>query len=374
MADGKGVIAKAAFLKDPKDSDYPKTDWGGSDIAAGDQIPFISESIGTPVDKEDDATLQGGAGLLKADTIGYNTAGSLIVQGRYNNIGRLLACAMGFENPNDEGATYHGSPETVSGKYLHVLELDNVLHRQGWLAGEGRYPSGSGGGTWNDGDQKVRCGALAFKKNVNDWRHNSCMVNRMLIRIEPPRVSFEFDMLGYSTQRGSYNSGNWTLATDKTNLIFPECTFTLSGVATGIARAEIVLENNLAAERDTASGLYIKEPMRNDKRAVTFGFDLARYDSDSTLTDLNNDTERYCSFEFANGDYNFGVYFSAFKYQKIDANIAGTSIIKMTHQCKPYIPGSDQFSAEWSDIVLKKDAEMVIKITDDNSNNYLDEN
>lgn len=375
MSTGLGAISKAAFKKDPKQSAYPKADWGANDIAAGDQIPFLSESISSAVEKEFDNTLQGGAGRVKADTVAKSATGGLVLQARYNNVGRLSAMAMGFENPNDAGATYHGSPETVSGKSKHVLELDDNLHREGWLAGEERYPSGGGGGTWNAGDQKVRSGVLALAKQVNDWKFHSVMVNRMTVRGEMKRVSIEYELIGYNLVRGSYNSANWTLATDKRNVIMPGVlTFKINNTAYGISRYEISLDNNLISERDTASGLFIREPVRNGKRTVQFGFDFLRYESNTFLDNLDNDTERYCSFKHVSNDYALGFYFSAFKFEKIDAPIAGSEIIRMKHQCVPYIPSSDQFASEWSNIQLKKNAEMVCMIIDDNSNNYLDEN
>ncbi len=376
MPTGLGVTSKAAFKKDPKQSTYPKTDWGVNDITTGDQIPFLSESITNDMEKEFDETIQGSAGRKQANTVAKNTQGGLVLQARYNNIGRLIAMAMGFENPNDPGSTYHGSPETVSGKYKHVLELDNNLHRECWLAGEERYPSGSGGGTWLAGDQKVRSGVLAFKKDVSDWKHHSTMVNKMVIKGNMRTVQIEFEMIGYSTGKGSFNSANWTLLTDQRNVILPGgvLTFNLSGTTYGISEYEIALENNLIAERDTASGYFIKEPVRNAKRQITFGFNFLRYETDSLLTDFVSDTERYCSFKHVSSSYALGFYFSAFKFEKVNAPIGGSGVIRMDHSCIPYIPSSDQFASEWSNIALKKNAEMVCMIINDNSNNYFNEN
>jgi hypothetical protein len=374
MSTGKGATAKAAFIKDPQDSSYPYTSWGANDIAALAQIPFLSESIALVPTHEEQATLEGKAGLVSHDRIGLHHGGGLIVQGRYNNIDRLICMAMGYENPNTAGATYHGSPETVTGtKYKHIFELDDILHTQAWASGE-RLPSGSGGGTWDAGDKKVRRGVLAFAKDVSDWRYNSCMVNKMTIKIEPPRVSFEFEILAYSLDRGSYNSGNWTLATSQINLIFPSLVFTLNGTARGISGAEVTLDNHLLAERDTASGLYLAEPMREAKRDTVFGFNFMRYEADTELDILDADTANYCSFKCTSGNYSLGIYFSAFKFEKISAPVAGPGLIRMDHTARAYLPAADQFASEWSNISLIQNKEMVVMVVNDHSANCLTEN
>jgi hypothetical protein len=374
MSTGIGALSKAALKKDPEESAYPKTDWGASDLGSGDQIPFLSEGMAGDNKLEADATLEGKAGLRAADLVALDVAGSLNLQGRFNNIGRLICMALGWENPNVAGATYHGSPETVSAKYKHVFEIDDVLHRQTWTLDGDRLPSGSGGGTWDGADQKVRSGCLIVSKAVSDWRFFSVMVNKMTIKFDPKGTSFVFDLIGYNYSRGSYNSAAFTLATDQRNILFPDYVFSINGAEYGVSNMEIVLDNKLVAERDTATGLYIKEPVRNGMREVTFGFDFLRHESEAFFDDYDAGTARYCSMKAVNGAYNFGVYFSAFKFEKADANIPGAAIIRPKYNCKPYIPAADQFASEWSNIALKKNKEMVIMLTDDHSTNYLTEN
>lgn len=374
MASGLGTLTKAAFKKDGEETAFPKTDWGDSDLGANDAIPLLSESLVYESTRENDATLYGKAGLRCSDEVAKRVRGPITVQARYNDIGRLICAAMGFENPNDSGGTYHGSPESTGGKYKHVIELDDIMHRQTWTLDGDRLPSGGGGGTWDANDQKVRTGNLIIAKSVNDWKFNSVAVNKMSVKIAPERVQIEFDLIGYNHSRGSYNSANFTLATTQTNVIWPHLVFSINGSAVGITKAEINLDNHLEAEADTASGLYIKEPMRGAMRDVTFGFDLARYEADTRLDDLDAGTERYASFVFTSGTYILGFYISAFKFEKIDAPVTGPGIVKMTHTCRAYRPASDQFAAQWSNIALKKNNEMVCMMINDHSTNYLTEN
>jgi hypothetical protein len=262
----------------------------------------------------------------------------------------------------------------VSGKYKHVFELDDVLNRQTWVLDGDRLPSGSGGGTWSAGDQKVRSGCLIVGKQVNDWRFFSCMVNKMKITIEPPRTSFEFELLAYNYGRGSYNSTAFTLATDQRNMIFPDYVFTIGTTEYGISRLEILLDNKLAAERDTVSGLYLAEPVRNGMRTVTFGWDFLRHSDETLFNDADALTERYASIKATSGYYAFGAYFSAFKMEAPEAPASGPGIIRSKYQATAYKPSTDRFSSEWSNIALKKNKEMVLMLVNDHSSNYLTEN
>jgi hypothetical protein len=298
--------------------------------------------------------------------------------GRYNNLGRMLCVALGWENPNDSGATYHGSPEMVSGKRKHVFEIDDVLQRQTWVLDGDRLPSGSGGGTWSSGDQKVRSGCLIIAKEVSDWRFFSCMVNKLKIVIEPPKTTFEFELLGYSHGRssspGGYNSAAFTLATDQRNIVFPDYVFKVGTTEYGIARMEINLDNKLAAERDTKSGLYIAEPVRSNMRTVMLGWDFLRHSDETLFDDADAMTERYVSIKATNGYYGFGAFFSAIKMEAPEAPATGPGIIRPKYQATAYLPSTDRFASEWSNIALKKNKEMVIMLIDDHSTNYLTEN
>jgi hypothetical protein len=373
MSDGLGALSKGAILHDPQDSAYPKTDWADDALGAGHGFPFISEGVAKKPRTQTQPTLEGKAGFRAADLVGYDVAGNLIVPARYNDIGLLIACAMGYENPNDAGATYHGSPETVGGKYVHLFELDDTLHTAAWASGE-RLPSGSGGGTWDANDLKVRRFLLAFAKGVSDHRFFSCMVNKMTLDIQPTQIQFEFELLSYNGSRGSYNSANWTYSTDRRNVIFPDIVFSLSGTTYGFASARIELSNNLDAPRTTASGLYASEPRRNGVRSVTLGWNDPVYSSDSRINDMEAGTERYISIVASSGSYKLGLYFSAVKILDVQAPIASAEIIKMDHQAQAFIPSTDQFSDQWGNISLIQNKEMVAVLKNDYASNYLTAN
>ncbi|RMD67276.1 hypothetical protein D6833_00400 [Candidatus Parcubacteria bacterium] len=381
MATATGTLVKAVFEKDPQTSSYPYTSWTWP-LSNNDRgIPLMSEDVTITRQKEEDMTLQERAGLKKADVVGVEVSGSLELQGKYNGLGRLVAMAMGFENPNDPGATYHGSPEQVGSLWKHVLELDEELATQGWLAGDERFPSGSGGGTWTANDKKVRRGVLGFRKQVIDHVIYSAFVNKMTIKITPGRISFGFDMIGYNAARTNAQSSNWDLPTYQANLIWPDCEFMIGSVdgttmtwqEIGITEATIELNNNLDVVRDTKSGLYITEPARQQKRVVTCSFSLARYEDDALLDRYDNDTEMKCWFKFTRGNYQFNIYFPSFTLSKASAPVGGPELIKPTYEFTAYKPSSDPFTNEWGNIELKKNNEMVILMINDDGSNYFTE-
>ena len=128
--------------------------------------------------------------------------------------------------------------------------------------------------------------------------------------------------------------------------------------------------------RDTESGLYIAEPRRNGMRDTTFNFDVARYSTDTFLDNVDAGAAHYASLKFASGNYNFGIYFDYFRFEDGDAPVTGPEIIRSKYMCRAHKPpsGTDNFSADRSNINLYKDNEMYIILTDDHSDNYLDEN
>ncbi len=273
MSEGKGILTKAGFWKDPQTSSYPYIGWTFP-LANSHGVPIMSEGITREKETEEDATLQGRAGLKKSDTVGISVSGPIDLQAKYMSIGRLICMAMGFENPNDPGATYHGSPEAVGTKYKHVIELDEELATQGWLLNEERLPSGSGGGTWTASDQKVRRGLIGIAKQISDWLVYSAMVQKMTIKITANRININFEFIGYNQARVDAQSSNWDLPTYQTNIIWPDLEVKIGSVdgttyawaEIGIKEATIELNNNLDVVRDTQSGLYITEPSRQGKR------------------------------------------------------------------------------------------------------------
>jgi hypothetical protein len=354
-----------AWQKDGKQTTYPIT--SGS-MGASDAIPMLSESLSDAVETSDNNVLSNKAGRRYADITARNFKGGLSCQLRYNDLGKLLAMGFGFENPNTSGATYHGSPESVSGHYLHIFERDDNLQTEGWLAGEMRYPLT----TWYAGDCKVRRGCIGLYKQVSDWRYNSVMINKMTFTFEPKLCKVDFDVIPHSRDRGSYASGTWTFElADSMNVIFPSLAFAINGTSYGISRATVVIDNKLLAQRDTASGLYILEPKRTENSTVEFGFDFLRDDAEAFFNTFDAGTEFYASIVSSYSTYLMGLYFNSCKIETIDRPISGPGILSTKHQAIAYMPSTNNFGSVLSNIVLIKSAEVFCALVDDHSTNYL---
>jgi hypothetical protein len=357
-----------------------------SDPGAGHALPLIDEGLTSRNEREEYATLYARTAKQAGQLVGYRHQGSMTLQGMYNNLDRVIGCAMGFENPNDSGATYKGSPElAASGKYAHLYELDDVLSEEDYASAE-RNASGAGGGTWTSADDKVRFGTLAILKEVSEWGFAPVMFNRMVITATWQRVTIRFDVVAFDHDRvavGTLGSSSWALADNETHLIMPDAEFKIGSVdgtslawqEMGISRFELVLENQLVMEADTQSGLYIREPVRGGMRTVNGGFDFVRYDSDALIDEFDDNTEMKAWLKFSNGDYKFNIYLPSFYIDQPNYNVAGPGVIKPKHRFTAHKPSTLPFDsdADLLNIDPKKDGEFMICVHNDYSSNFLTE-
>jgi len=392
MLDGLGVISKAAFRKASEQASWPSGGAYGFPAivpGAGHGIPLLSEGFTTVPEREDYASLYSRVGKMAGQQTGIRHSGHLLCQGMYNNLDRLIGCAMGYENPNDPGATYKGSPESGGGKYTHIYELDDILSEQDWDSPAERLASGAGGGgTWVAADDKVRFGNVVIYKGLTssgEWCFYPVMFDKMIISGNFDRVTVRFDGPAYDHERATstYGHASWTMASDETHLILPDSEFyigtvdgtTLTWQEMGITGFELVLENGLEFEPDTKSGLYIPEPRRGNFRQVYGGFDFSRYENDDLISRLNDDDEMKAWIKFSSGSYKFNIYLPSFHFKTMDYSIGGPGIIRPKHTFECHVPDSDPFTgdADYLNIELKKIKEFWVAIKNDYSSNFLTE-
>jgi len=107
-----GVLSKAGFRVAPTDgieinnADYvyptsisDATTYNQSTLGEYDQIPFASESLVDQKDYEMDETLEASPAISEMDLISSLPSGSIDINGKYEGMDALLACAMGMEVP-----------------------------------------------------------------------------------------------------------------------------------------------------------------------------------------------------------------------------------------------------------------------------------
>ena len=98
-------------------------------LKGSDLIPLISESLEEDHAFEVDETLIGTPAIDNMDRVGLMGGGSLDVQGYYEGLDQLIACAMGFEDPRAVGTgspTYVSSTALVSSATVGATKFNDV--------------------------------------------------------------------------------------------------------------------------------------------------------------------------------------------------------------------------------------------------------
>jgi hypothetical protein len=385
MADATGIKAKAAFKKDrglygagPAIT-YPDVP-GGTDMAAGHGVPFSADSINAATERQEDTSLTGGGGAPPSERISNIPGGSLEGRLRYRGWERLMAIAMGMEN----AVTGTASPETVvSGAYRHLLEQDQDLQDEGWLAGERT------GGSAND--RKVRRGQLGLAKQVSDWVWYSCMVQKMSIVGSPQGVDISFDLVGYDKVTGSYNSASWTVPSGSIAQALFQSAVVKLGLAAGgagstveqaVSGFEITVENSLKGDdQTTTSGQNIIIPLRQTMRKTTLKLDYPRYNAATLHTYDDLDSELMASIEFTGPiitgatPYEIAFFFSSLRTRVDDGSpVGGPGPLGMSFEWDAHRPASDLWQAtKYPNITPVENSEMTLMLVNDDTQNYLTE-
>lgn len=396
MADGAlGILAKAAFRKDrglygagPAIA-YPQTP-GATDMAAGHQFPFVSETITEAIERQANKSLVGSGKELPMDVIARDFAGTMDTHLAFEGLQRLMLCAMGFESPD----TAAGSPATlVAGAYSHLFELDESLQDQSWNAVEvGSYSPPS------VNDRKVRRGMLGFFKEYptgGDHVFSSCMISKFTLSGTPTEIKCSWEAIPYGVVKGSYNHANWTLhGSTEAIALFQQAVVKFGDRASGagsmteqpVSSFELSVDNGLEPGiRTTESGEHIIQPVRSGFRTANMKMGFPRYTSteQSLIHDsVELDTEMAASIEItgpqiaATGEYYFwGFYGSSAWMKNPKVALDGPSAVSPEWELELARPGSvaDIFVAggKYDGITLRKNSELVVVTHDAATSNYM---
>lgn len=389
MADYSGTQSKMAFKKDrglyglgPAIS-YPQTP-GGTDMAAGHQIPFSSESLNKNQERAPDDSLVGSGATPSPDIVKYSLGGGQSSKFRWRGLERLFFCGMGYENPNDSPATI------VVGAYAHLFEIDHALADQPWDSGEldGYTPPSSN-------DRKVRRGQLGVHKGVDDWVYYSAFVNGFTVSGSPSDGGMvEFEMMPYDRLRGSYNNGNWALPSGPTSrVLFENITVSLGARSGGeggltdirVNKFELRTANNLDdGDQTTESGKHIEIPVRTDKAMVSVVLELPRFQDtdDAMLDNFDLDTELALKIVCdgpeigATGENHKWGFFLSSVYPApamYEYPVSGPGAIRGKWELNAYeVTGTDIFATNhYNSITTLKNSPLKITCHNADSTNYL---
>lgn len=292
-----------------------------------------------------------------------------------------------FELVDSSGnGTYGGSP--TAEKYnvaAHIFEGDDTIEDTAWDGTDGRNPG------FAAGDRKIRRGAYGVDKQVSDWVFYSSFVNKLTISGNPQGVDVSADLVCYDRIRGSYNSGSWTLPSGTpAQVLFQQCEIKLGTRAGGEGALstirpssfEIAIDNKLKIDdQTTESGTHNEIPVRDNFREITFKLELPRYNTDTFSTLFDVDSEMACKVVFtgptlAGGEtYLYGFFMSSLAWSQNTINAAGPGRIPQTWEFFAEQPqGSDIFaSGNYNSVSLQKDSELIVKVQNQDPQNYLTE-
>lgn len=121
-----GVLSKAAFRIEGasvsgtglSSSGYPTTETTADneevELGGSDKLPFLSESVEEDHTFELDETLAGTPAITKSDRVGLMGGGGIEIQGYYDGLDAIIACAMGFELPTGANSPAEQNATTLS--------------------------------------------------------------------------------------------------------------------------------------------------------------------------------------------------------------------------------------------------------------------
>jgi len=255
----------------------------------------------------------------------------------------------------------------MSGEFRHTFELAKTLHDQPWTDLYSSYPTG-GVGTAND--KIIRRGTYAVIKRSSTapWVWRSCFVNSMGISASAGGgLTAEFDLMAFDVDRSSSTNtsgseSNWKFHPVETGLeeraMFSDIEFFRIGAydATtaltssdeiGISEFSVTLNNALQGDtQDTVSGLYRAEPTRGGTREVSGSISIPRYDADTLIDYLNNDTKlmahlRVSGSTMDSNSKQLDIYINSLKLTNGSNPVSGAGALTQSFDFQAFVPNSN---------------------------------
>lgn len=279
--------------------------YGAVPSGATNQFPLLSEGMSNPPTFDKEEALMGQAGVNSADLIAWDPEGGISAELWFEGLEYFWHAAFGFQCPSVYTGSFptggglvvpgqaDGSPAPDgNGAYVHVFELDDVLQRQLWQAGERDASSGIAGDPeyWDSGaDYKVRDLGVAIDKitPTNPDVFTGVMVKSWSLKIAPGKCSVDFTTIAQEKHTDqAFNQGSWAKPPVRHRGLFTGVTVGIGGVGSSspatksITELTLTGENGLESDHVTGSTAeYIQEPIQGGPRTVKGTIKLSRYDS-----------------------------------------------------------------------------------------------
>jgi hypothetical protein len=270
----------------------------------------------------------------------------------------------------------------------HIFEGDNTIQDEAWNGTDGRNPG------FHANDRKIRRGLFGIDKQVNNFVFGSSFINKLTLSGNPQEVNLTVDLISYDQKRGAYNSAAWTLPSGSTaQVLFQQLEVKLGlrsggeGALTTIRPSsfELSIDNKLKGDdQTTESGVLIEQPVRDGFRETMLKLELPRYSVDTWPVYFDLDSELAGKLVFtgptiagvSGSSYLWGFFMSSLRFSADTINVAGPGRLPEAIELYAEKPvTTDIFAAaNYNSVALKKDSELVVKVQNEDPQNYLTEN
>ena len=148
----------------------------------------------------------------------------------------------------------------------------------------------------------------------------------------------------------------------------------VSGDEYGISDLSISVNNNLQSDaQSTSSGVYRMEPTRGGQREVSGSFTVPRYDADTFVDFLTNNTKLMAHIQFEGSTMatitrRFEIFLSSIVLTKGSVPVGGPGALSQSFDFTALVPAAQPY---WSDgsptqNVIAPRSEMVIRVRNQN--------
>jgi hypothetical protein len=261
-----------------------------------------------------------------------------------------------------------------SGKlYEHIFELSRSRHLVTPDSDE-QFSS------YVAGDKLSRMCTFGVKMATNDFRYPFAMCSRFSFNSEAGGFcSWDNDFIAYDEQRGDYGSASWTFPSGRVSPTYDMMHHHLhveigesesSLVSLGVTSLDFNVDIPLQVIQDTASGLYISEPVLSGFYGVDANFVLSRYSAE-TYQDL---LDAWTSVVARIAGHQ-GFYMSEILIQEAKIDTAGPDDDNVAKEPLHLVCGSDGSSNNWSSWLYGRTpvqkGPAVIRVRNDVATNYM---
>jgi hypothetical protein len=318
---------------------------------------------------------------IRIASVGGNTAAN----GDWS-INVLTADTFELVDSSGNGTYTSGGTAEKYNAAAHIFEGDDTIQDEAWGGSDGRNSG------FDANDRKVRRGQFGIRKTVSDYVFSSAFVNKLTLAANPTEVTLSVDLAPYAQARGSYNSGSWTLASGSdAQVLFQQLEVkfgTRSGGAGSLtvirpSSVELTIDNKLKVDdQTTESGLQFEQPVRDGFREVKVKLEMPRYNSDLYPVTFDGDTEMMMQLEFTGptitgtGEtYLWGFYMPSVRHDTLSTNVSGPGRLPLSMEFFAERPvTTDGFAAtKYNGTSVNHDSELVIKVQNEEPQNYLTE-